>query len=150
MKPRSRLRFGQRSRTSRQSDPLHPDEVVAVGQTRHANEMSQDLGNGGRNVMGSFYDQLVLPPSILKSRRPLGADSPRAQKCIQFSDIVEFATRGWWHADAEGDRGVTLMKECGTEGLNGDGPLSFQNVVKDEVPEYESLATSQARFVSKV
>ena len=42
------------------------------------------------------------------------------------------------------------MKECGTEGLNGDGPLSFQNVVKDEVLEYESFATPQARFLSMV
>ena len=43
-----------------------------------------------------------------------------------------------------------LIKECGTEGLNGDGPLSFQNVVKDEVPEYESFVTPQARFLSMV
>ena len=67
---------------------------------------------------------------------------------MQFSEVVEFATRGWWHANAAGDRGVTLMKECGTEGLNGEGPLSFQNKVQDEVPEYESFSTPQARYLS--
>ena len=82
----------------------------------------------------------ISAPSILKSRRPMGADSPRAQKCIQFSGIVEFATRGWWHAGAKRDHEIALIKQCGTEGLNGDGPLSFQNVVKDKVPEYESFA----------
>ena len=66
-------------------------------------------------------------PSILKSKRPMGADSPRTQKFIRFSDIVEFATRGRWHANNDGDRGVALIKKGGTEGLNGEGPLSFQN-----------------------
>ena len=42
------------------------------------------------------------------------------------------------------------MKECGTEGLNGDGPLSFQDVVKDKVPEYESFAKPLTDFLSKV
>ena len=92
----------------------------------------------------------ISAPSILKSRRPMGADSPRAQKCMQFSGVVEFATRGWWHADAKGDCGITLMKQCGTEELNGDGPLSFQDVVKDKVPVYESFATPQTNFLSKV
>ena len=87
-------------------------------------------------------------PSILKSKRPLGADSPRTQKFIRFSDVVEFATRGWWHANASGDRGVALIKECGIEGLTGEGPLSFQHMVKDEVPDYESFSTPQARFLS--
>ena len=95
-----------------------------------------------------MFRRTTSVPSILKSKRPLGADSPRTQKFIRFSDVVEFATRGWWHANEAGDRGVALIKECGTEGLTGEGPLSFQHMVKDEVPDYESFSTPQARFLS--
>ena len=87
-------------------------------------------------------------PSILKSKRPMGADSPRTQKFTRFSDTVEFATRGRWHNDNDGNRGVALIQESGTERLNGEGPLSFQGVVKDEVPDYESFPLPQARFLS--
>ena len=65
-----------------------------------------------------------------------------------MSGNVVFATRGWWQARTKVEKGIALINQCGTEGINGDGPLSFHNLVKDKAPDYESFVTPQSNFLS--